>query len=227
MFSASVCSSGAITLRSLHGLFGNGPVVGSIITTITGGIMKILRALTVGSLLSILFVFPAQSQIVDSSVSDSLGPGSTQSRDRIQLWLGVGYGPGVGEEAIQCMTGGLHAAIGSNLFTFRVQYAWRYLFKYGFAYSSGRFGTVVGIDALYGRVIAWRYGYLSASGGLGYVRGESEFGYVRTVGVPFEGRAFVTPVPYLGIGLIGTGNLNLERPYAALCLGVEVGRFGL
>jgi|GEM_PF-1799835 len=78
------------------------------------------------------------------------------------------------------------------------------------------------LGVLYSWVRARAPFMISAGAGLGYLRvaGNSEEEDIDTIGIPLEVKAFFRPVPVLGVGVCGFGNLNLERSFfgVAFCL---------
>jgi hypothetical protein len=92
--------------------------------------------------------------------------------------------------------------------------------------------TVWDIGALYGEknaIASW--GFASISGGIGIVggvyrrcSGKCEWREFLTVGIPVEGQIFWNPFSFLGIGIYGFGDLNLEHPFAGALLCVQVGK---
>jgi hypothetical protein len=87
---------------------------------------------------------------------------------------------------------------------------------------------------LYGVMAKARYGYISASAGVsyvntGYTSGTDYLGVTfhdpdqKTIGVPGEIQAFFTPIPYVGIGIIGFGDYNSHAPVAGAVLALQIG----
>lgn len=87
---------------------------------------------------------------------------------------------------------------------------------------------------LYGLMAKQRYGYVSASAGLsyvntGYTSGTDYLGVnfqdpsQKTIGVPAEIQAFVTPFKYVGIGVIGFGDYNANAPVVGAVLALQFG----
>ncbi|MDP6582724.1 MAG: PEGA domain-containing protein [Vicinamibacterales bacterium] len=110
----------------------------------------------------------------------------------------------------------------------------------GLRYGDWLFGTtrvresVSDYGVLYGRALRGRAGLASASIGLGFVRGEFwcrgggwldeplERGFV-TVGLPMEVRLHPDALARFGLGIYGFGNLNPERSFASVALGLSIG----
>lgn len=87
---------------------------------------------------------------------------------------------------------------------------------------------------LYGLMAKGQYGYISGSAGLsvvntGYAGGTDSFGVTfkqvsqTTVGLPLEVQAFFTPFKYLGIGLVGLGDINSHAPVVSGLIELQVG----
>lgn len=87
---------------------------------------------------------------------------------------------------------------------------------------------------LYGLMAKAQYGYISGSAGLsvvntGYYSGTDSFGVTfnhfsqNTVGLPLEVQAFFTPFKYVGIGVVGVGDINSRAPIAAGLLELQIG----
>ena len=92
------------------------------------------------------------------------------------------------------------------------------------------------IGILYGRssktsYAKTSYGLASVSGGIsivGVVRSDYYGGYYEkstflTIGIPIEVQLFWTPIPFLGIGIYGFANLNLEESFAGWLLCIQLG----
>lgn len=91
------------------------------------------------------------------------------------------------------------------------------------------------VGLLYGVMSKAKYGYLSASAGLSYVQagysGGTDIWGIHfqdtsrsTIGIPGEVQAFFTPFPYVGIGIVGFGNLNTVAPVYGAALEVQFGK---
>lgn len=107
------------------------------------------------------------------------------------------------------------------------------------SYNNEKLGDVLDIGLLYGVMKKSRHTMVGASIGLAYTQVDFSTAYlvttnnnwttkykvrhVYTVGVPFEVQFFLKPIPYVGIGLIGLANLNLEAPAFGALLGIQIG----
>ncbi|MEX2572344.1 MAG: hypothetical protein WD737_13680 [Gemmatimonadota bacterium] len=86
---------------------------------------------------------------------------------------------------------------------------------------------------LYGRRAATGWGWARGALGVGYVHSERHLTPVSpgenpppvsAFGVAAQAEAAWTPLPWLGLGIAGVGNLNGLRPLGALTLSMHVGR---
>jgi hypothetical protein len=78
---------------------------------------------------------------------------------------------------------------------------------------------------LYGICNKSRFWFCSAGGGLAYISGEDRnHENVSAIGIPIEGQLFATPLPFIGVGLYGLGNLNLRVPFFGIMLCLQLGK---
>lgn len=83
------------------------------------------------------------------------------------------------------------------------------------------------IGVLYGRSAKASCGLASISGGIGIMGGNlrrENFQVFRTVGIPLEGQLFLRLLSFLGIGIYGFANLNLEKSFVGTLLCVQIGK---
>jgi hypothetical protein len=87
------------------------------------------------------------------------------------------------------------------------------------------------IGLLYGRMTKGKWGYASAAGGLALtllrMNEESSSGgfqiYHTTVGLPLELQAFLTPLPFAGIGVVASADINPKQSFAGIFLSLQIG----
>jgi len=101
------------------------------------------------------------------------------------------------------------------------------------------------VGVLYGLIAKGKYGYASASAGLSWVQYKEGYTYwvtqkkgpgysvdslriqnvrtINTIGIPAEVQLFVTPTPYVGIGLIGFANANTASSISGVMLALQIG----
>ena len=93
------------------------------------------------------------------------------------------------------------------------------------------------VGALYGVIAKAKYGYASASAGLGWAQYKDYVTYhnffsgggnettrrQNTVNIPLEIQLFTTPTPYVGIGLIGFSNINSVNVVSGAFLALQFG----
>lgn len=106
---------------------------------------------------------------------------------------------------------------------------------YGPDLADGTFWTgireLTELSLLYGRRKAWSHGWIRGALGVGYVEGPQsapvapgEEPTTRGAGLAAQLGIAWTPLPSLGVGLTGVGNLNEVRSVGAVTLAVHVGR---
>jgi|GEM_PF-988962 len=87
------------------------------------------------------------------------------------------------------------------------------------------------VGLLYGRAFVSGLVHASASAGVGLVGGQTREGIhdegealPTTFGVPIAAELFFRPMPVLGLGLYGFGNVNREESFAGITAAVQLGR---
>ncbi len=154
---------------------------------------------------------------------------TTSENNGHQWWLDLGLGVGVGNGNV---FGGGTALIDGNyrlsehqLFTVRAM-------QTNEIFGQNNF-TDVGV--LYGAIAKAKYGYAAVSAGLGWVQYKEAYGQhtglfqrehirtINTVGLPVELQLFVTPTPYVGIGIIGFSNVNSVKTVSGAVLALQFG----
>jgi hypothetical protein len=144
------------------------------------------------------------------------GSGVQPSSSGYWLTGGVGFGSRGGAAAV----GGSYR-FGQNLLSARA------------AGTIAFFGDELwDIGVLYGRANQPSFIHFSLAAGIGAVGGsgrETLFDpgerLPTTIGVPVEAQLFFRPVPLLGVGLYGFGNVNREESFVGLAAAVQLGRF--
>jgi hypothetical protein len=98
--------------------------------------------------------------------------------------------------------------------------------------------SVWDLGVLYGRFAKTSDGFASVSAGVSYVGGVrrgkflSSSGWIsnyekltfRTIGIPLEGQLFWTPTSFVGIGIYGFANMNLEKSFFGGLLCIQIGK---
>jgi len=92
------------------------------------------------------------------------------------------------------------------------------------------FDNFYDLGPLYGMIYKTHDSYISASAGLAYtevaktqINQSGPARTVRTIGVPLEIQAFMTPYPSMGAGLIGFGDINDKVSLVGVALSVQFG----
>ncbi len=91
------------------------------------------------------------------------------------------------------------------------------------------------VALMYGLMQKNTLGYVSASTGLALATDQQPEIIVNgvqtqpgsntyTIGLPLELQAFITPVRYVGIGLIGFGDLNTRKSFGGVALALQFGK---
>jgi hypothetical protein len=88
-----------------------------------------------------------------------------------------------------------------------------------------------GLAGMFGQILKGRWGSISCAGGVAvtFVRtddlaqGNDPVPHT-TIGLPIELQAFVTPLPFAGIGITGLANINPKRAFAGAFLTLQVGK---
>jgi hypothetical protein len=87
------------------------------------------------------------------------------------------------------------------------------------------------LGLLYGRSLVTGVVHASFGAGVGVVGGETRESIhgdseslPTTVGVPLELQLFLRPLPVIGIGLYGFGNVNREESFAGVSAAIQLGR---
>ncbi len=111
-----------------------------------------------------------------------------------------------------------------------------------FVYWASGSDQVSDVSALFGLIQKGRWGYVSASAGLGYVHakyksrtsifnpftGQEVTSRTKhrtgTIGIPGEIQVFFTPFKFAGIGLIGFGNYNNKHSFGGVMLALQFGK---
>ncbi len=88
------------------------------------------------------------------------------------------------------------------------------------------------VSLLYGIIEKYKWGFGSASAGIGLVRGNRKIGREYAIfeeekflalSIPFEFQVFLTPLPIIGMGLYFFGNFNNETSYLGALLCLQIG----
>lgn len=90
------------------------------------------------------------------------------------------------------------------------------------------------VGAMYGLMGKNDFGYISGSAGLGLVDLQTPDIYINNVkvvsghdsytpGIPLEVQAFWTPFKYVGVGVIGYGDVNTQKSFGGALLALQFG----
>lgn len=153
------------------------------------------------------------------------------------VWVDIGLGLIVGD--------GLYAGLGiqgsgtvahtSGLYTLRFLYSESVIIESGPILPGEQREvspkSVSSLDGYYGWIWKKKYGYLSGSLGVSLIRKQfheyTEPPVRKTrylPGFPLMGQLFITPVPFVGIGVIGNYVFTSESDLVSLQLCLEIGR---
>jgi hypothetical protein len=77
---------------------------------------------------------------------------------------------------------------------------------------------------LYGICKKSKFWLSSVAGGLGFISGVRHNRRVSALGIPIEGQLFVTPLPFMGIGLYGITDLNTKVTFYSIMLCLQFGK---
>lgn len=164
--------------------------------------------------------------LISNLLSLSAFADTTATRDRGQWWINLGSGIGGGSD---------FAGIDSGLVSGNYRITQYQLITARYMSTQEFIGNSRLQDAglLYGPIAKYKYGYVSAAAGLGWVRYDHyEGGLIfpsvhvsthNTVGIPAEIQAFVTPTPYVGLGLVVFGNVNSQKSIIGAALAIQLG----
>ncbi|GEM_PF-2234461 len=148
-------------------------------------------------------------------------------------WLYAGYGLAGSKQF-----GGIAGIVGFSYLKDHTKYTVRLItavelplyFSQDYLDTVGSSGSYGFIDAglLHGYAINSRYIKISASAGLSFLRGnvprEKDDVRLSTVGFPLEIDLFVSPLPLLGFGFVGYGNINFISPFYGYMVCVQIGK---
>ncbi len=176
-----------------------------------------------------IFIFPGEVNASDRDNSTTNWYDSSRYG-----WLYAGYGLAGSKQF-----GGLAGIVGFSYVKNHNQYTMR-LITAGesrvYPHQPDYLNTVGSSDAyqfidiglLYGYGINSRYIKISASAGLSLLRGNVPRGIddVRlfTFGIPLEINLFISPLPLIGFGFIGYGNINFISPLYGYMVCVQIGK---
>ncbi|MCG3121090.1 MAG: hypothetical protein ALAOOOJD_04037 [bacterium] len=91
-----------------------------------------------------------------------------------------------------------------------------------------RVTSITEVSALYGFAKKYEWLLVSFSTGAGFVTGKESNKKIErsftTIGLPFDVQILVRPFPVLGVGVIGSVNLNSKTTFTSFMFGLQFGR---
>ncbi|VVC75520.1 hypothetical protein AQUSIP_08100 [Aquicella siphonis] len=187
--------------------------------------MKISSGFPVKSIISLLLLLssPAMADEKPASRESINKPSAVSSQGWLNLGLGAG-GDGTSLAGPTVLISGNYRLSEHQILSAR------FLQTHQLLFDGSRF-TDAGL--MYGLIAKGKYAYISGSAGLGFAQYDHHKGGLfvpdrhvkttNTIGIPLELKLFLIPTPYVGIGVIGFGNLNTARSIAGVALGLQVG----
>jgi len=132
-------------------------------------------------------------------------------------WLNFGPGIGPGPVDLQFIIGGSASyQFQQNIISARITHQEAYM---------STPSKITERAILYGRSMKSKYWLSSFAAGLSYLSGEKSYQEkISTIGFPVEGQLFLTPLPFVGIGLYGLANFNLKCSFTGLLLCLQIGK---
>lgn len=152
--------------------------------------------------------------------------------------LGLGVAAASNSSGIGGDIGLNYAPSSSRLWTLRTSTALNFTGILGdviIGNGDGNDDTPSDVALMYGLMRKNTDGYVSASTGLALVDDQTPGISINgvttqqesdsyTVGFPIELQAFLTPIKYVGVGLIGFGDLNAKRSFGGVALALQFGK---